>query len=201
MNGFYFPFLFGYSKDRFLLRATCTTTNAHGEETPRHGAFFHLEIPSVIISGASRASGRRRGGRSKKQKRQQGGEVVCFTWLLLTDYLSFFFFFLLFFDYSFFFSFNILTSFDGCLFPTAVDIHIAKHNNTDAFPPPSYQRRTSDSQMISFAITRASWFQKGILFLWYLVDGVVIVCGFLNPSRIQNVGHRFVRFADASGLS
>ncbi|KAL6820741.1 hypothetical protein V8C40DRAFT_60256 [Trichoderma camerunense] len=79
MNGFYFPFLFGYSKDRFLLRATCTTTKAHGEETPRHGAFFHLEIPSVIISGASQASGRRRGRRSKKQKRQQGGEVVCFT--------------------------------------------------------------------------------------------------------------------------
>ncbi|KAL7792385.1 hypothetical protein V8C43DRAFT_57692 [Trichoderma afarasin] len=61
-------FLFGYSKDRFLLRATCTTTKAHGEETPRHGAFFHLEIPSVIISGASQASGRRRGGRSKKTK-------------------------------------------------------------------------------------------------------------------------------------
>lgn len=75
MNGFYFPFLFGYSKDRFLLRATCTTTNAHGEETPRHGAFFHLEIPSVIISGASQASGRRNevgGEKTKATARWRG---------------------------------------------------------------------------------------------------------------------------------
>lgn len=57
-----FPFLFTIFlfsirlfKRKIPLWATCTTTNEHAEETPRHGAFFHLEIPSVIISGASRA--------------------------------------------------------------------------------------------------------------------------------------------------
>lgn len=80
MNGFPFLSFSVIQKTDFFSRATCTTTNAHGEETPRHGAFFHLEIPSVIISGASQASGggETRAGGGEKQKRQQGGEVVCF---------------------------------------------------------------------------------------------------------------------------
>ncbi|KAL6689643.1 hypothetical protein J3F84DRAFT_278200 [Trichoderma pleuroticola] len=59
-----FPFRL-FKKTDFFSRATCTTTNAHGEETPRHGAFFHLEIPSVIISGASQASG---GGGTRREE-------------------------------------------------------------------------------------------------------------------------------------
>ncbi|KAL7919336.1 hypothetical protein ACQKWADRAFT_301764 [Trichoderma austrokoningii] len=44
-------------KRKIPLWATCTTTIEHSEETSRHGAIFYLEIPSVIILGASRARG------------------------------------------------------------------------------------------------------------------------------------------------
>lgn len=65
---FFFPtsFSFRLFKRKIPLWATCTTTNEYAEETPRQGAFFHLEIPSVIISGASRARVEER--RSRLQK-------------------------------------------------------------------------------------------------------------------------------------
>jgi hypothetical protein len=92
MNGFLlFLFLFGYSKERFLFRATCTTTNEHAEETPRHGAFFHLEIPSVIISGASRV----REGGWEEQKKGDGKVArlsVLHDFYLLNVFLSFHFY-------------------------------------------------------------------------------------------------------------
>ncbi|KAL6875295.1 hypothetical protein J3F83DRAFT_557959 [Trichoderma novae-zelandiae] len=54
---------------------------------PRHGAFFHLEIPSVIILGASRANEGRETERVRGglKKRRQGGEVVCLHDFLSTD--------------------------------------------------------------------------------------------------------------------
>lgn len=47
----------GYSKDRFLSKGDLYYHPMHTRRRrPRHGAFFHLEIPSVTISGASRAN-------------------------------------------------------------------------------------------------------------------------------------------------
>lgn len=82
---FLFRFSFRLFKRKISLWATCTTTNEYAEETPTHGAFFHLEIPSVIISGASRA----REEEQNKNWRRRGGEVV-----FLHDffYFSFLFF-------------------------------------------------------------------------------------------------------------
>lgn len=52
-------FLFSViQKTDFFSRATCTTTQCtRGGEDRDSGHFFHLEIPSVTILGASRASG------------------------------------------------------------------------------------------------------------------------------------------------
>lgn len=62
---FFFLFPFGYSKDRFLFKGDLYYHQMHTRrKTPRHGAFFHLEIPSVIISGRV-ASERASGGRKK----------------------------------------------------------------------------------------------------------------------------------------
>lgn len=86
-------------KRKIPLWATCTTTNEHAEETPRHGAFFHLEIPSVIISGASRA---RRGG-----EEEQNTKLATTRWRGCLIYMTFFFHYFLVF-YFHVLGFNVL---------------------------------------------------------------------------------------------
>lgn len=85
---FFFTFSFFFSfrlfKRKIPLWATCTTTNEHAEETPRHGAFFHLEIPSVIISGASRA------GEEERNKKIGDDKVARLS--VLHDFFLFLFF-------------------------------------------------------------------------------------------------------------
>ncbi|KAL7962184.1 hypothetical protein V8C34DRAFT_203942 [Trichoderma compactum] len=75
-----FPFLFGYSKDRFLFKGDlyyhqCT----RGGDTETRGIFPSRDTQRYHFGRVASKRGRRdEGGRRKKQKRQQGGEVVWF---------------------------------------------------------------------------------------------------------------------------
>lgn len=136
MNGFLF--FFGYSKRQISLRATCTTTNAHAEETPRHGAFFHLEIPSVIISGASRAS-----GRDEAEKGEKSDGKVARLSVLHDFYLRIFFLYFL-----YFLGFNVLRqpgctecfffSFQNCVKLGLLDGGLSLVQNDDGFDELEY---------------------------------------------------------------
>lgn len=77
-------------KRKISLWATCTTTNEHAEETPRHGAFFPSRDTQRYHFGRVASKMRRRGGAEHKIGDDEVARLSGFHMTFL--YFSFLFF-------------------------------------------------------------------------------------------------------------